>query len=299
MQDRSGCVFVSYRREETRHLAGRLADRLEDRLGSTQVFMDVDSIEPGADFAVSIEAAAASCDVLIVLIGQTWTPMTDSRGRRRIDDPDDFVVLEVGAALDRGTRVVPVLVDGALMPRRDELPTALHGLARRHGVRLDHETFRSDIAVLLTAIEKALGESRLTLVNNPKPVQRQAVVDRPSSLRTEHDERPRSSGQTDASASAGPGRGRNPSAGLTGDDVVKVTFRKPPQGKRGYNEDQVDAFLDLVEKEIRVPRSTGLTEVHVHDVAFGKPSMGKKGYHEDDVDAFLDLVEEELKLRRE
>ncbi len=138
------------------HIAGRLADRLTERLGSTQVFMDVDTVEPGADFATAIAREIASCDVLIALIGPTWSSITDRRGRRRLDDPDDFVVLEIRAALERGIRVIPVLVDSAVMPDRDDLPDGLQGLARRNAVRLDHETFRSDVATLLDAVEQAL-----------------------------------------------------------------------------------------------------------------------------------------------
>ena len=149
-------VFISYRREETRHIAGRLADRLTERLGSTRVFMDVETIEPGVDFAASIARGVASCDVLIALIGPTWSTIVDRRGRRRLDDPDDFVVLEIQAALERGIRVIPVLVDGAVMPDRDDLPEGLQGLARRNAVRLDHETFRSDVAPLLDAVEPIL-----------------------------------------------------------------------------------------------------------------------------------------------
>ena len=149
-------VFLSYRREETRHIAGRLADRLTERLGSTQVFMDVDTIEPGADFAAAIARAVASCDVLIALIGPTWSTILDRRGRRRIDDPDDFVVLEIQAALERDIHIIPVLVDGADMPERYDLPEGLQQLTRRNAVRLDHETFRSDIGTLLDAVERML-----------------------------------------------------------------------------------------------------------------------------------------------
>jgi TIR domain/NB-ARC domain len=148
-------VFLSYRREETRHIAGRLADRLTERLGSTQVFMDVETIEPGDDFAAAIAREVTSCDVLIALIGPTWSTITDRRGRRRLDSPDDFVVREIRTALEREIHVIPVLVDGAVMPDRDDI-SGLKGLARRNAVRLDHETFRSDVVPLLDAVERIL-----------------------------------------------------------------------------------------------------------------------------------------------
>jgi TolA-binding protein len=94
--------------------------------------------------------------VLIALIGPTWSTITDRRGRRRLDDPDDFVLHEIRAALEREIRVIPVLVDGAVMPDRYDLPEGLQGLARRNAVRLDHETFRSDVTTLLDAVERIL-----------------------------------------------------------------------------------------------------------------------------------------------
>ena len=154
MADASRAVFLSYRREETRHIAGRLADRLTDRLGPEQVFMDVDTVEPGADFAAVIAREVASCNVLIAVIGPTWLTTIDQRRRRRLDDPGDFVVLEIRAALERGIHVIPVLVDGAVMPDRGDLPEGLQGLARRHAVRLDHARFRSDVTFLLNTVDR-------------------------------------------------------------------------------------------------------------------------------------------------
>ena len=119
----------------------RLADRLADRFGPGQIFMDVDTIEPGVDFAAAITRAVSTCVVLIAVIGPKWTTLTNARGQPRIADPDDVVALEIKAALDRGIRVIPVLVDGASMPASDELPEALQGLARRHAIQLDHESF--------------------------------------------------------------------------------------------------------------------------------------------------------------
>jgi TIR domain len=110
-------IFISYRRQETRHLAGRLYDRLADRFGEDRIFMDVDSIEPGVDFSDAIQQAIGSSDVLLALIGPDWLTATDQDGRRRLDDPDDIVRLEVEAALECGVRVIPVLAEGATMPR--------------------------------------------------------------------------------------------------------------------------------------------------------------------------------------
>src|SRR5207253_8227229 len=94
-----GGIFVSYRRQETSHLAGRLYDRLADRFGEGQVFIDVDTIEPGVDFAEEITRAVAACQVLVAVIGPSWLIASDERGRRRLDDPNDFVRLEIESAL--------------------------------------------------------------------------------------------------------------------------------------------------------------------------------------------------------
>ena len=149
-------IFVSYRRQESSHLAGRLADRLADRFGEGQVFIDVDTIEPGVDFAEEIFRAVAGCEVLLAIIGPNWLASADERGGRRLDDPDDIVRLEIEAALARGVRVIPILIEGAVMPRRDDLPESLASLARRQALLIRHESFRYDVGHLVTAIERIL-----------------------------------------------------------------------------------------------------------------------------------------------
>ena len=113
----AGRVFISYRREETAYPAGWLFDRLADRFGRGQIFKDIDSIQLGDDFVEVITAAVGSCDVLLALIGDRWLTITDEQGRARLDDPEDFVRLELEAALTRNVRVIPILVEGARMPR--------------------------------------------------------------------------------------------------------------------------------------------------------------------------------------
>ena len=157
-----GGIFVSYRRQETGHLAGRLYDRLADRFGEGQVFIDVDSIEPGVDFAEEIFRAVAACKVLLAIIGPGWLTAADERGGRRLDDPDDIVRLEIEAALTRGVRIIPVLVEGTVMPTRHELPESLVGLARRNALRIRHDSFRSDAGRLVTAIERILAPTPVT-----------------------------------------------------------------------------------------------------------------------------------------
>ena len=152
----SGRVFISYRRQETSGLAGRLYDRLAAHLGEDQVFMDVDTIALGVDFAEVITQAVSTCQVLLAVIGPQWLSVGDKEGRRRLDDPDDIVRLEIAAALERDIRVIPILVEGAVMPGRDELPKNLASLARRNALSVRHESFRADADRLLAAIEPIL-----------------------------------------------------------------------------------------------------------------------------------------------
>ncbi|MBX7442936.1 MULTISPECIES: toll/interleukin-1 receptor domain-containing protein [unclassified Arthrobacter] len=156
----SGRIFISYRREETAYPAGWLYDRLADRYGGGQVFKDVDSIQLGDDFVEAITRAVGSCDVVLVLIGDEWTTIADDGGRRRLDDPDDFVRLEVQAALTRNVRVIPILVDGARMPRADELPGSIAKLVRRQALEFSPARFEFDTSRLFKVLDGTLAEMR-------------------------------------------------------------------------------------------------------------------------------------------
>jgi len=158
----SGRIFISYRREETAYPAGWLFDRLAGRYGDGQVFKDVDSIQLGDDFVEVITRAVGLCDVLLVLIGNEWLTITDAHGRRRLDNPDDFVRLEIEAALTRNVRVIPILVDEARMPRADELPDSLARLVRRQALDLSPARFDFDTGRLLKVLDRTLAEVRAT-----------------------------------------------------------------------------------------------------------------------------------------
>jgi hypothetical protein len=153
-----GRIFISYRREETAYPAGWLFDRLAARFGNGQVFKDVDSIELGDDFVEAITSAVGSCDVLLALIGDEWLTITDEDGRRRLDNADDFVRLEIEAALTRKVRVIPVLVDGATMPDPDDVPPSLVPLTRRQALELSPSRFDFDTSRLLKVLDKTLAE---------------------------------------------------------------------------------------------------------------------------------------------
>lgn len=149
-----GTLFISYRRDDAAGWAGRLESDLRSRLGTgIQVFMDVADIPAGDDFAKAIDDAVRTSDALVALIGPGWTTVQDADGRRRLDNPNDFVRIELDAALRRGIRVIPALVGGASLPRQEELPESLQGLTRRQAVRLDNETWSLGLSKLLRAIE--------------------------------------------------------------------------------------------------------------------------------------------------
>ena len=158
--DTPGRIFISYRREETAYPAGWLFDRLTSHFGTDQIFKDVDSIELGDDFVEVITSAVGSCDVLLALIGDRWLAITNPDGQRRLDDPDDFVRLEIEAALARNVRVIPILVDGARMPRANELPASLAKLVRRQALELSPSRFGSDTQRLLRVLDRTIAEAR-------------------------------------------------------------------------------------------------------------------------------------------
>lgn len=149
-------IFISYRRDDSAGYAGRLYDRLAAHFGAERVFMDVEGIEPGLDFVVAIEEAVASCRVLIAVIGDEWATAADAAGRRRLDDPNDFIRLETGAALQRGIRVVPVLVGGAVMPQIADLPDDLKALTRRQAIEINHKQWEASTGELIRTLESIL-----------------------------------------------------------------------------------------------------------------------------------------------
>jgi hypothetical protein len=118
-----GGIFISYRRGDSEGQARALSIELGNYVGEGSVFMDVDSIALGRDFRQSLHESLESCDAVLALIGPNWLEIRDPAGRRRLEDPDDFVRQEIAAALKRNIPVTPVLLQGALMRRRSVCPT--------------------------------------------------------------------------------------------------------------------------------------------------------------------------------
>lgn len=152
------CIFVNYRRHDSEGEAGRLFDYLTSQFSPDAVFMDVAAIEPGRDFRKAIDQSVATCSVLLAVIGQEWVDLKDSEGRRRLDDVNDFVRIELASALRRDIPVIPVLVRGAKMPRPEQLPHDLKELAFRNAVELTHSRWKTDLQVLIEAVRPYLEE---------------------------------------------------------------------------------------------------------------------------------------------
>jgi TPR repeat protein len=148
-------IFISYRREDAPGQAGRLSDRLKQEFGNDNVFIDVDTLLPGDDFVDAIGETLGRCDLMIAIIGPGWLTATDSHGRVRLEDPADFVRVEVQTALDRHIRTVPVLVNHGLMPREDQLPESLKPLIRRQAIELSDVRWTSDVGALVEKVTRA------------------------------------------------------------------------------------------------------------------------------------------------
>jgi len=153
----NGRIFINYRREDDQAAAGRLYDRLLQHFDREQLFMDIEVIEPGVDFVKSLDEQVAKCIAFIAVIGPRWLNARNNDGNPKLDNPTDYVRVEIESALKRDIRVIPVLVDGASMPRPSDLPPSLHALARRNAVEIAHHRFAADCDDLARHIKRALG----------------------------------------------------------------------------------------------------------------------------------------------
>jgi len=188
-----GCIFISYRRIDTSYAAGRIYDRLVAKFGEDAIFMDVDTIEGGTDFVKVLEDAVRSCDVLIALIGRQWLGIKDKDGKRRLDNPEDFVRIEIAAALERNIRVIPVLVDGVEMLQAYELPENLKAIARRNALQVNHHSFNPDVYRLIEHSESALDEAEESRVMKAQALQ--AVREKAAIEKTEREAAEKSVGE--------------------------------------------------------------------------------------------------------
>jgi tetratricopeptide (TPR) repeat protein len=151
-------VFISYRRADSGGWAGRLFDHLSMRFGKDLVFQDFDDIKPGTDFVTVIRTAIAACEVCLVVIGPQW--LQDAQGRRRLDNPDDVLRMEIVEALEHDRTVIPVLVGGARMPSSENLPDAMARLSRIHAVDLSDSRWNYDVEHLINRLRELIAPTR-------------------------------------------------------------------------------------------------------------------------------------------
>lgn len=158
-------IFISYRRQDSQWPADRIHRALKQSPGRLSIFLDIDSIPLGVDFVEYLDQQVGKCDVMLVVIGPGWLEASNpSTGGRRLDDPHDFVKIEILAALRRGIPVVPILIDGTAMPTAVQLPQEISSLATRNGIEIRRTTFDGDIARLIKGLQLATSsESQSTL----------------------------------------------------------------------------------------------------------------------------------------
>jgi len=148
-------IFVSYRVSDTAGETGRLVDALKQHFSDDQIFMDIENLEPGADFTEAIERSLGACDVFLAVIGPRW--LGNAGSEPRINNPNDWVRLEVGTALKRNVRVVPVLVDGGTLPNAEQLPEDLQPLLRRQSIEISNKRWRYDTDQLINFLVNTAG----------------------------------------------------------------------------------------------------------------------------------------------
>jgi hypothetical protein len=150
-----GRIFISYRRSDSADIAGRIYDRLVEDFGRDPLFKDVDSIPLGIDFKQYLSQKVRDCRVLLAIVGDHWLDASDEAGKRRLDDPADFVRIEIESALERGIPVIPLLVRGAKMPRESDLPASLRKLVYQNGVPIRPDPdFHHDMERLIAGLRK-------------------------------------------------------------------------------------------------------------------------------------------------
>ena len=150
-------AFISYRRQDSPGHVRAVHDRLRQHFHPDQVFMDVEDIPLGTDFVTVLDKNLRDCVAMIVMIGPDWLNMRGANGKRRLDNENDFVRLEISQALRRNITVIPILVDGAMMPTEAELPEVLKPLARRQALELDNKHYDYGVNTLIQELKKPLG----------------------------------------------------------------------------------------------------------------------------------------------
>jgi hypothetical protein len=194
-------VFVSYRRDDVPDATDRLTEDLRERFGRENVFIDIDSIEIGADFADVIADWVARADVFLAVIGRNWVDAKRLDGDRRIDGPGDYIRIEIEAALQQNRRAVPVLIHGAAAPAPSQLPPSVAPLMRRNAVELSRRYWDEDVRVMIEALERIPPQERTAAPGGVGAGEQNLA------------------GEPEATAVHRPGPGATPVAAPTGDQV--------------------------------------------------------------------------------
>lgn len=163
-------IAISYRRDDTLPVAGRLYDRLQATFGKAGVFMDFDSIRPGLDFRAQIRETIDRSNVVIALIGPKWAGI-DADSSRRIDDPNDFVRLEIAHALERDIPIIPVLVNNSPLPKPEVLPEDIRSLVYRQALPLDSGLdFHQHADRVIASVNSLMGSTEAAAPNKEQNV---------------------------------------------------------------------------------------------------------------------------------
>jgi hypothetical protein len=154
---KANSIFISYRRKDSSDAVGRIYERLAYYFGKAAVFKDVDSIQPGTDFTEILGGAVGNCRVLLAVIGDRWLEKDPSTGKSRLENEEDYVRFEIASALEKEIPVIPLLVRGAAMPTKEELPASLTKLPNQNGIQVRPDPdFRHDMEHLIKALEAIL-----------------------------------------------------------------------------------------------------------------------------------------------
>jgi TIR domain-containing protein len=165
-----GKIFVNYRRSDEAGYAQALYQQLERAFGRERLFMDVEGyIKAGDDFVLVLQKHVAECDILLAVVGPRWIDAHDEQGERRLDNPSDFVRIEIVSAFDQQKRVIPVLVNNAAMVRANDLPEPLHALTTKNAVSLRPDRFFADCQGLIKDIRDELDGGTVPGPDKPKP----------------------------------------------------------------------------------------------------------------------------------
>jgi tetratricopeptide (TPR) repeat protein len=150
-------IFICYRRDDAAYVTGHINDRLREEFGEESIFTDVDKIDLGVDFRTTLDLMVSQCQILLAVIGEDWLTVRNADGQLRLQDPADFVRIEIESALQRNIPVIPLLVAGMKMPSKDALPDSLQDLAFRNGTKIRPEPdFHTDIDRLIKSLKKHL-----------------------------------------------------------------------------------------------------------------------------------------------